>query len=500
MISSTEEIQTTVEIETKKPTKRKNKEQSKVYTSKIDIDGKLFEEVKRNDKAYFIDKNGKYYKHIENYYPIEGDIFHKKSGINLVHEFEDYGTIKELVNELKEFIHQYVDISPFFETISAYYILLSYIHDKFHTVPYLRVLGDYGTGKTRYLDVVGKLCYKSLLTTGTTNAPGMFRFIEQWRGTLVIDEARTKFSGEDDDVTKILNAGFEQGRSIMRVDLNKQVSEQVGLFEPYGTKIIATKRRFEDNGLESRCITEIMSDTGRDDILITLNKNFFEAIDILKKKLLKFRFDNYNNEYNLVNKEIKEINIENRLKQSLSAFFILLKGTDVFDSFVNFAKEYNQEIVRRNVQSYEGVITMSIFSKLRSIKGLRLLRLLCLKELNNNKRKREKEKMTVSHNSLNSRNSLNSLNDEIIITANDILTYIKRIDGFETVSQMSLGLKLNDMKIKRITKNIKGRTVKFLDLNPEQLSRLFSKYIPEENMIENIEKEHDIEIELENEK
>lgn len=477
---------------------KENKKSKKIFISKIEIGNELFEEIKNDGAPLFIDKNNKKYTHVENYFPLEGDLFYKDAGVCLASGIVEYGNINSLIDELKNFIHHYTDISPFFETISAYYILLSYIHDKFHTVPYLRVIGNFGVGKTRYLDVVGKLCYKSLLTTGTTNAPGMFRFIELWKGTLVIDEARTKFSGEDDDVTKIMNAGFEKGRSIMRIDLNKETSEQVGLFEPYGTKIIASKKRFEDSALESRCITEIMHDTGRDDIPITLDKNFFQILCKLKNKLLKYRFDNYNNEYSLTNKEIREINIENRLKQSLSAFFILLKGTDVFDDFIDFAKKYNQEIVRRNAHSYEGVIVAGIFSKLRSIRGIKSIKSSMLKETKNIKEGTHNTHNadSLTHNTLNTLNSLNTLNEEVIITANDILTFIKKIEYFQNVSQTSIGLKLNEMGITRTTKNIKGHTVKSLDLDIAQLSKLFFKYIPEEEMKEEenpeIKEEYDI--------
>jgi hypothetical protein len=67
---------------------------------------------------------------------------------------EEYGSEHELIHEIQTYIHRYVDLSPGFERLASYYVLLSWVYDAFE-VPYLRVRGDYGTGKTRFLLVVG---------------------------------------------------------------------------------------------------------------------------------------------------------------------------------------------------------------------------------------------------------------------------------------------------------------------------------------------------------
>jgi len=61
----------------------------------------------------------------------------------------EYGEERELLARIRSFIHRYVDVSTVFEELSAYYVLLSWLYDCFHELPYLRVRGDYGSGKTR---------------------------------------------------------------------------------------------------------------------------------------------------------------------------------------------------------------------------------------------------------------------------------------------------------------------------------------------------------------
>src|SRR5579859_1058270 len=64
---------------------------------------------------------------------------------------EEYGSDNEIIGEIQSFIHRYVDVTPTFEKLASYYVLFSWVYDGFNELPYLRVRGDYGSGKTRFL-------------------------------------------------------------------------------------------------------------------------------------------------------------------------------------------------------------------------------------------------------------------------------------------------------------------------------------------------------------
>jgi hypothetical protein len=55
-----------------------------------------------------------------------------------------------------------------FRKIATYYILLTWVYDAFNELPYLRLRGDFGSGKTRALIVIGSLCYKSFFASGAS--------------------------------------------------------------------------------------------------------------------------------------------------------------------------------------------------------------------------------------------------------------------------------------------------------------------------------------------
>jgi len=71
-----------------------------------------------------------------------------------------FGDEEELLAEIKDFIHKYLDVNAIFEEIASYYVACSWNYEKFNELPYLRALGDYGSGKTRFLQVIGSICYK----------------------------------------------------------------------------------------------------------------------------------------------------------------------------------------------------------------------------------------------------------------------------------------------------------------------------------------------------
>ena len=89
-----------------------------------------------------------------------------------------------------------MDVSPSFEKIATHYVLLSWVYDAFQELPYLRVRGDFGSGKTRALLTIGSLCYKPMFASGASTVSPLFRILDAFRGTLVMDESDFRFSDE----------------------------------------------------------------------------------------------------------------------------------------------------------------------------------------------------------------------------------------------------------------------------------------------------------------
>src|SRR3989338_9346231 len=48
----------------------------------------------------------------------------------------EFDSEEGLLAEIQAFVHQYVDVSPLFEKIACYYVLLSWVYDAFNELPY----------------------------------------------------------------------------------------------------------------------------------------------------------------------------------------------------------------------------------------------------------------------------------------------------------------------------------------------------------------------------
>ncbi|MCW5976484.1 MAG: hypothetical protein KIT09_00330 [Bryobacteraceae bacterium] len=256
----------------------------------------------------------------------------------------DYGSTGELVKEVQAFIHTYVDVSPLFEQIASYYVLFSWVYDAFNELPYLRVRGDTGSGKTRFLLTVGSLCYKPIFASGASTVSPIFRILDAFRGTLIVDEGDFRFSDEKADIVKILNNGNARGFPVLRSESqnNKEFSPKA--FTVFGPKIIATRNYFQDRALESRCLTE---ETGggklRDDIPLNLDGEWKLKSRELRNKLLMFRFRNFGK--CKINPALIDRSIEPRLAQLFGPLLSVIENPIAREGLLNLAREYDRELV-----------------------------------------------------------------------------------------------------------------------------------------------------------
>jgi hypothetical protein len=341
---------------------------NEIRVSFLEFAGKIAEEVydpttKESRFAVWDGNEVTYEESIEyegtTYKPIKDIEAYEKGAVSLPSEALEYGSEQDLQREIKEHIHKYVDVSDTYETFASWYVLGSWVYDKFRAVSYLRLLGDTGCGKSRFIDVVGGLCYKPIRTSGATTPAPVYRLIQRWKGTLLVDEGDLRYSDPTNEIVKILNQGFEINRPITRCNPND--CSKVEFFDTFGPKIIATRSTFTDQALESRCLTERMVETNRTDIPFNLPSKFDEEQRKLRNKLLMFRLRMYGE---IDPDEITKIDlgdIEPRLKQAFSSFGLLFSNNPgLMETFREFLENYNRALVEERAGSFTGQIVNTI--------------------------------------------------------------------------------------------------------------------------------------------
>jgi hypothetical protein len=279
---------------------------------------------------------------------------------------EEYTSEDELLNEIREFIHSYVDISPLFEKIACHYVLFTWIYDDFEELPYLRVLGDTGSGKSRFIRTVGSLCYKPIFAIGASSVSSLFRIMDLFRGTLVIDEGDFRVSDEKAEIVKILNNGNAQGIPVLRSEIAKGKEYSPKSYDVFGPKIISTRGLFEDKALESRCITEEMGQRKlREDIPLNLTPYHRARALQLRNKLLMFRFRNHGKR--AIDPNLADRTIEPRLNQVFIPLLSVIEDEKARAELKNIAREYHKQIISDRGMEMEA----QVLEMIRKLFGMR---------------------------------------------------------------------------------------------------------------------------------
>ena len=360
----------------KRQVKEKKKEGLIVERASYEDDDALYEEVVTVGRAYEVtnarflryDKKSGALSEIKEI--VEGEraiwpIISEEIGykaVTLPSGIEEYGETTDLVKELKAHISKYTDLPENFLEFSAWYVLMSWVYARLPSMCYLRFLGDWGCGKSRSLDVIGGLCYKRIRVGGALTTAPLFRMMKKYEGCLIIDEADFDKSDTTHELVKILNSGIEKGTPIMRCTQDNPDIMQV--FPCFGPKAFATRRRFHDDALESRCLTVVMEESDRDDIPPYLAKEHNEAQHHLHNKLLLFRFRNMTR----IPEEISEVTdidlgpIESRLKQVCIPFAMVFQDLpETLDAFRRFLRGYSKELRSARTDSVQGRVIYGFF-------------------------------------------------------------------------------------------------------------------------------------------
>lgn len=205
-----------------------------------------------------------------------------------------YGSQGELVEALVGYIHRYIDFEEEHQRLVAYYVLFTWLFDHFNEVPYLRIKGDYGTGKTRFLQIIGSVCYRSIFANGASTVSPIFHMLDTFGGTLIVDEADFRLSDETAEIAKIFNNGNVRGMPVLRAQATRERDFNPRVFQVFGPKVVAMRGDYADAALESRFLTLRSRPRNlRDNVPINLPAGYQDEALTLRNKLLAYRLDTH---------------------------------------------------------------------------------------------------------------------------------------------------------------------------------------------------------------
>jgi hypothetical protein len=103
-----------------------------------------------------------------------------------------YDSTEKLLTEIGQFIGRYAQLPDEWREMISLYILVTWVYDRFTALPYLRFLGDKGTGKTRALETCAALAYNGTTASGNITGAALFRTIDLIRGPWLLTKVTSK--------------------------------------------------------------------------------------------------------------------------------------------------------------------------------------------------------------------------------------------------------------------------------------------------------------------
>jgi hypothetical protein len=194
-----------------------------------------------------------------------------------------------LLNALTECIRRHVVLTKDQTTVVALWIMLTWVHEQaaVHSPILLATSAEANSGKSTLLGLIGFLVRRSLVSV-TISGPALFRSIEKWSPTFVLDEADTSLVNNE-DLKEVINSGWTRGQSVVRCDPETNDPRAYRTFCP---KAIGMKGRKLPDTTLSRCLIIEMERKLPSETVADFNHLDNEGFASLRGQLVRWADDN----------------------------------------------------------------------------------------------------------------------------------------------------------------------------------------------------------------
>jgi hypothetical protein len=194
-----------------------------------------------------------------------------------------------LVLEIVRRIQSHVVLRPEAALTIALWIILSWVHEDAAThSPILMVTSpEAECGKSTLLGLAGFLVRRSLPSVGVSPA-ALYRSIEKWQPTLIIDEADVAFV-QNEDLRAVVNSGWTRGSGVLRCDGD---DNEPRLFSTFCPKAIGLKGKQLPDTTASRAIVVELKRKLADEQVADFRHVDNHGLNELRQKIYRWALDN----------------------------------------------------------------------------------------------------------------------------------------------------------------------------------------------------------------
>ena len=195
---------------------------------------------------------------------------------------------KALVEEIQSVIRSHVILSHHDALAVALWIVLSYVFRAFRVCPRLLVSSpEKRCGKTTLLETIQAMCFRGL-AAANISAASLFRGLEAWSPTLLIDEADTFLHGND-ELRGILNSGHTRSTAFVIRTVGDE--HEPRLFPTFAPIAIGMIKRPPDTLLDRSVVIRLQRKLGTDPVT-PLPLEAENAYRPIRQKCLRWAQDN----------------------------------------------------------------------------------------------------------------------------------------------------------------------------------------------------------------
>ncbi|KAB2905964.1 MAG: DUF3631 domain-containing protein, partial [Burkholderiaceae bacterium] len=198
-----------------------------------------------------------------------------------------------LMEEMIELIKNYVVLSDHSAVAVSLWCVLTWCYQHFARCPILLINApEKECGKTQLLKIIGKMACRPLETANVTMA-ALFRMVNEYGPTVLIDEADTFMNGKS-EMAGIINNGYESGGYVMRMETDAKGEMHCCAYGVYGPKAlagIALERHLPDATM-SRGIQVPMKRKTKADTVQRLRLADPQRFASVRSGILRFVLDN----------------------------------------------------------------------------------------------------------------------------------------------------------------------------------------------------------------
>lgn len=198
----------------------------------------------------------------------------------------------DLIEEITSVILRFVVLDPPQALAGALWTVHTHLIDVAHFSPVLLINApERACGKTQCLTVLSQLVRRPL-TAANASGPAIYRAIELWSPTMLLDEGDTFFKDRP-ELHGIVNAGYERGGFVLRAEASGDAFEpkRFNVFCPKSIAGIALERHLPESTM-SRAIVINMRRKRRDEAVERLRTAPDGMFAKIRSRIARFAQDN----------------------------------------------------------------------------------------------------------------------------------------------------------------------------------------------------------------